>query len=175
MPAPSTLPLFHVHAPRRAQLPRAGCTGKDRGPMQNYTRWIVVGAISLVVVGIALMIWFTVEGWWPVVVDIVLVITCLVSAVMLGALTFAVFELTRTVQDVRAELIPVLDSLKGTSTAVRETAKTAGAFGVAPAVRTARVLARPGEGPARLLGPGHANKRAQRRPKRRPGIPGRPA
>src|SRR5258706_420656 len=162
MPAPSTLPLFHVHAPRRARKPRAGRTGKDRGPMQNYTRWIVVGAISLVVVGIAFMVWFTVEGWWPVVVDIVLVITCLVSAVMLGALTFAVFQLTRTIMDVRAELIPVLDSLKGTSTAVRETAKTAGAFGVAPAGRTASVLAGAGEGAAVLLGRGHAYKRAAR-------------
>ncbi len=138
--------------------------------MQNYTRWIVVGAIAVVVIGIAFMVWFTVEGWWPVVVDIVLVITCLVSAVMLAALTYAVFELTRTILDVRAELIPVLDSLKGTSTAVRETAKTAGAFGVAPAVRTASVLAGAGEVAAVVLGRGHANKRAERRQKRRQEI-----
>ena len=48
--------------------------------------------------------------------------------------------------------------------------RIAGAFGVAPAVRTASVLAGAGEVAAVVLGRGHANKRAEKRQKRRQEI-----
>lgn len=138
--------------------------------MEKYMPRVVAVAIAGLVVAIGLLILFTTQGWWPTVLDIVLVITCLVSGVMLAALTYAVFVLTRTVLDVKAEVTPVLESLKSTSSAVRETAKTAGAFGVSPAVRTASLLAGAGEVAAVVLGRGHAHKRAEKRQKRRQEI-----
>lgn len=139
----------------------------------NVNRWMpyAIGlAVALPVVAIGIIVWFTIAGFWPTVVDIVLVFTALVSAVMLLALIVAIFYLTRTVLQAKDEIMPVLESLKSTSTAVRETAKTAGAFGVNPAVRTASVLAGAGEVAAVVLGRGHANKRAERRQKRRAEI-----
>jgi hypothetical protein len=132
--------------------------------------YLMGAAITIPVVCIGLIVWFSIEGWWGTVVDIVLVFTALLSAVLLGALTLAVFLLTRTALQIKAEVMPVLDSLKSTSSAVRETAKTAGVFGVSPAVRTASLLAGAGEVAAVVLGKGHANKRAEKRQKRRQEI-----
>jgi hypothetical protein len=131
---------------------------------------LIGAAVAVVLIGIGLIVWFSIEGWWGIVVDIVLVFTALLSAVLLGALTLAVFFLTRTALQIKAEVMPVLESLKSTSSAVRETAKTAGAFGVSPAVRTASLLAGAGEVAAVVLGKGHATKRAEKRQKRRQEI-----
>lgn len=138
--------------------------------MKKAMPYLVGAAITLPVVAIGIIVWFTIAGWWPTVLDIVLVFTALVSAFMLLALVVAIFYLTRTVLQAKDELIPVLESLKSTSTTVRETAKTAGAFGVNPAVRTASVLAGAGEVASVVLGRGHANKRAEKRQKRRQEI-----
>jgi len=138
--------------------------------MQKYMPWIIAAAVAALVITIFLVVLFTAKGWWGTVVDIVLVFTALLSAVMLGALTMAVIFLTRTALQIKAEVMPVLDSLKSTSSAVRETAKTAGAFGVSPAVRTASMLAGAGEVAAVVLGKGHASKRAEKRQKRRQEI-----
>src|SRR5215469_10512424 len=135
--------------------------------MQKAKPFIIGGAVAAVVIGIALLITFTVTGAWPVVLDIVLVITALVSLVLLAALIYAVLALTRTIMDVKNEALPVLQSVKTTSSAVREGAKTATAFGVDPAVRTASVLAGAGEVASVMLGKGHAQKRAEKRQKRR--------
>ena len=135
--------------------------------MQKAKPFLIGGGMAVVVIGIALLIVFTVTGAWPVVLDIVLVITALVSLVLLAALIYAVFALTRTIVDVKNEALPVLESLKTTSSAVREGAKTATAFGVDPAVRTASVLAGAGEVASVMLGRGHAQKRAEKRQKRR--------
>jgi hypothetical protein len=132
--------------------------------------WLIAAAIALVIIGLGLIVLFTVNGWWGTVVDIVLVFTALLSAVLLGALTLAVYFMTRTALQIKAEVMPVLESLKSTSSAVRETAKTAGAFGVSPAVRTASLLAGAGEVASVVLGKGHANKRAEKRQKRRQEI-----
>jgi hypothetical protein len=132
--------------------------------------WLIAAATALVIIGLGLIVLFTVNGWWGTVVDIVLVFTALLSAVLLGALTLAVYFLTRTALQIKAEVMPVLESLKSTSSAVRETAKTAGAFGVSPAVRTASLLAGAGEVASVVLGKGHANKRAEKRQKRRQEI-----
>ena len=138
--------------------------------MKKAMPYLIGAAIALPLIAIGIIVWFSIAGWWPTVVDIVLVFTALVSAFMLLALVAAVFFLTRTVLQAKDELIPVLESLKSTSSAVRETAKTAGAFGVNPAVRTASVLAGAGEVAAVVLGRGHAHKRAEKRQKRRQEI-----
>ncbi len=138
--------------------------------MQKMKPFLIGVAIVFPLVLIGLIVWFTVEGWWPVVLDIVLVFTALVSAVMLLALILAVWYLTHTVLDIKSELTPVLDSLKTTSTAVRESARTASAFGVNPAVRTASVVAGVGEVASIVLGRGRAKKRAEKRQKRRQEI-----
>lgn len=138
--------------------------------MKKAMPYLIGAAIALPLIVIGIIVWFSIAGWWPTVVDIVLVFTALVSAFMLLALVAAVFFLTRTVLQAKDELMPVLESLKTTSTAVRETAKTAGAFGVNPAVRTASVLAGAGEVAAVVLGKGHAHKRAEKRQKRRQEI-----
>ncbi|MFI5272285.1 MAG: hypothetical protein ACHQ4H_04540 [Ktedonobacterales bacterium] len=135
--------------------------------MQEKIKPIAIGAAIAVVVAILLAIWFTIEGWWPVVLDIVLVGTALVSLGLLGALIYAVLSFTRTIMDVKREMTPVLQSLKTTSSAVREGAKTASAFGVDPAVRTAATLVGAGEVASVLLGKGEAKKRAEKRQKRK--------
>lgn len=135
--------------------------------MQNKLRLVEILAAVLLVIAIAFAVVATIFGWWPVVVDIVLVITALVSLVLLVGLLYAVFSLTRTALDIKNELMPVLQSLKTTSTAVREGAKTASAFGVDPAVRTAATLVGAGEVASVLLGRGEARKRAERRQKRK--------
>jgi len=130
-------------------------------------QWLIYGGIAL---GVLLVIFFivaTVFGWWPVVVDVVLVLTALVSMVLLAALIYAVLRLTRTAIDIKNELMPVLQSLKTTSSAAREAAKTATAFGVNPAVRTAGMLVGAGEVASVILGKGEAKKRAERRQRRR--------
>jgi hypothetical protein len=138
--------------------------------MQKALPYLIGAAIALPIIAIGIIVWFSIAGWWPVVLDIVLVFTALISAAMLLALIIAVFYLTRTIVQVKDELIPVLESLKGTTVAVRETAKTAGAFGVSPAVRTASILAGAGEIAAVTFGRGHAHKRAEKRQKRRQEI-----
>ncbi|HLJ80999.1 MAG TPA: hypothetical protein VKT52_05895 [Ktedonobacterales bacterium] len=138
--------------------------------MRKAMPYVIGGAVAALIIAIGLIVWFTIAGAWPVVVDIVLVFTALTGAAVVLALAVAVFFLTRTVLQVRDEVMPVLESLKSTSSAVRETAKTAGAFGVNPAVRTASMLAGAGEIAAVVLGRGHVQKRAEKRQKRRQEI-----
>jgi ABC-type multidrug transport system fused ATPase/permease subunit len=140
---------------------------QNDGRTQSKLRIAAIIAGVVLVIAIALAIWFTIAGWWPVVLDIVLVVTALVSMVLLAALVYAVISFTRTVLNVKDEVMPVLESLKTTSNAVREGAKTASAFGVDPAVRTASVLVGAGEVASVLLGKGEAKKRADKRRKRR--------
>ena len=138
--------------------------------MQKLKPYLIGAGIAVPLIALGLIVWFSVEGWWSIVVDIVLVIAALMSFVMLAALAGAVFFLTRTILGVKSEVMPVLESLKSTTSAVRESAKTASAFGVNPAVRTASVLAGAGEVAAVVLGRGHANKRSEKRQKRRQEI-----
>ncbi len=134
------------------------------------SRMIAIIGIAAFVVLLALAVVFTIFGWWPIVVDIVLVIAALTTAGMVLALILAVINLTRTIREIRDELTPVLESLKSTSSAVRETAKAATSFGVAPAVRTASFVVGATEIASVVLGRGKARKRAQERQKRRAQI-----
>lgn len=129
---------------------------------------LIIGiSVVLAVLIVAFAVVATIFGWWPVLLDIVLIVTALVSMGLLGALIYAVISFTRTLLDVKDELIPVLNSLKTTTSAVRESAKTATSFGVSPAVRTASALAGAGEMATILFGRGKAQKRADKRQKRR--------
>jgi hypothetical protein len=135
--------------------------------MQSKMRSVGIAAAVVVVAALIYAVFATIYGWWPVTLDIVLIITALVSLVLLAALAYAAYSLARTALDIKNELMPVLQSLKTTSTAVREGAKTASAFGVDPAVRTAATLVGAGEVASVLLGKGEAKKRADRRRRRK--------
>ncbi|HEX6544619.1 MAG TPA: hypothetical protein VF040_22875 [Ktedonobacterales bacterium] len=135
--------------------------------IEQYRPYIIIGAIVLAILIIAFVVLATVFGWWPVVVDIVLVLTALLSLVMLGALTYATVVLIRTIQGTRDEIIPVLESLKATTSTVQATAKAASAFGVAPSVRTASFVVGAGEIASTILGRGRPRKRSEQRKQRR--------
>ncbi|MGZ3673674.1 MAG: hypothetical protein ACXVCO_05145 [Ktedonobacterales bacterium] len=135
--------------------------------MERVPRPVIFGGILAAVIAVVFFVLATIFGWWPVVLDIVLVGAALLSAVLLGALVYAVLQLTRTVVDVKNEIMPVLNSLQTTSNAAREAAKTATVFGVDPAVRTAGMIAGAGQVASVVLGRGQAIKRSEQRQKRR--------
>jgi hypothetical protein len=129
--------------------------------------WAGIGVGILFLAAIGLAIWFSFEGWWPVVVDIVICVTAIISLLVLILLAAAVFYLTITLLGVKRELMPVLDSLKSTSQTVSETARVAGDLGVAPTVRTASVLVGAAEAAGVILGRGQVQTRARKRAQRR--------
>jgi hypothetical protein len=135
--------------------------------VKRYIVPLSIAGVLAVAVAIGLLVWFSVAGWWPIVVDIVIVITCIVSLVMLGLLGMAITYLTITLLQVRRELTPVLESVKSTSQTVSQTARVASALGVAPGVRTASVLMGAAEVATVILGRGHVRARAQKRARRR--------
>ena len=135
--------------------------------IERYRPYIIAGAIVLALLVIAFVVFATIFGWWPVVVDIVLVITALLSLIMLGALTYATVVLIRTIRGTRDELMPVLESLKDTTSTVQATAKAASAFAVRPSVRTASFVVGVGEIASTILGRGRPRKRAEQRQQRR--------
>ena len=138
--------------------------------MEKYKPYIIIGAIAAVIIVIAFVVVATIFSWWPVVVDIVLVLTALLSLIMLGALTFATIVLIRTIQGTRDEIMPVLESLKATTSTVQATAKTASAFGVGPSVRTASFVVGAGEVASTIFGRGRPRKRSEQRQQRRKEI-----
>jgi uncharacterized protein (DUF58 family) len=127
-----------------------------------------VGAILIIAVGC--LIWFSIAGWWPIVVDVVLAFTALASLVMLLALTLAVLYFIRLLREFKAELTPVLESLKATSSTVQATASTASNFGVKPAIRTASFVVGVSEVASLVLGRGRTRKRSEKRQRRRQEI-----
>ncbi len=138
--------------------------------IEQYKPWIIIGGIALALIIIAFVVVATVFGWWPVVVDIVLVITALLSLVMLGALTYATIMLIRTIQGTREEIMPVLESLKATTSTVQATAKATSTLAVAPGVRTASFVLGAGEIASTIFGRGRPRKRAEQRQQRRKEI-----
>jgi type IV secretory pathway VirB6-like protein len=131
---------------------------------------LVAAGVVAVIIVVAFFILATIFGWWPTTLDIVLIVAALLSLVLFAALVYAVLSLTRTALEIKAEMTPVLESLKTTSSAVREGAKTASTFGVSPAVRTASFLAGAGTIATTVLGRGQVQRRAERRQKRRQEI-----
>jgi cytochrome bd-type quinol oxidase subunit 1 len=130
-------------------------------------RWLPILGGGAVVVVIVFAILFSIWGVWPVVRDIVIVATALISLLLLGFLGFALMNLAITIRNVKRELTPVLEALQATSQSVSDTARVASDLGVAPTVRTASVLVGVAEAAGILLGRGHARSRAQKRAQRR--------
>jgi hypothetical protein len=129
---------------------------------------IVLGIVSFIVVVllILLIIWISVNGLWPLVRDIALVILALVSMVPLLALSYAVYALARTALELRKEIVPVLDELRETTHTIRQTARVANDFTVKPAVKTASFMVGFSQATSVILGQGNARKRqAERRRK----------
>ncbi len=132
----------------------------------NKNLYIAIGVAAVILI-IAFVVIATIFGWWPVVVDITLVVAALASLALQAVLIYAVLSLTRTVLRIRDELIPTLESLKTTSATVRETARTASSFGVQPVVRTASAVLGAGEVASVILGRGQARSRSEKRQRRR--------
>ena len=102
--------------------------------------YIIIGIAAAVLI-LAFAVVATIFGWWPVVLDLVLVIVVLINGVMLGFLAWAILTVIRTIREMRAEITPVIASLADTATTVQETAKTTtGRFGIGPVVRTTTLL-----------------------------------
>ena len=121
--------MWHIYCITSLQTKafRAACCRVPKGlprmeNMERYRPYIIAGAIVLAIFIIAFVVVATIFGWWPVVVDIVLVVTALLSLIMLGALTYATVVLIRTIQGTRDEIMPVLESLKATTSTVQATA-----------------------------------------------------
>jgi hypothetical protein len=134
-------------------------------------RMVVIGAAIVVAVLIlAFAILATVFGWWPVILDITLVLVVLINGVMLVFLTLAIINFVRTIREMRDEITPVIASLRDTSTTVRETAKTASSYAVNPVARTASLVVGAAGVAGIVIGPGRARRRAQERQKRRAEI-----
>ena len=131
-------------------------------------RWqIIAGAVVAFAIIVAAIVLISVAGAWPIVLDIVLIITALISLAVLVLLAAAVFYLATTLLDVKRELTPVLESLQSTTQTVSATAKVASDLGVGPTVRTASVLVGAAEAATVILGRGHVRARAQKRAQRR--------
>ncbi len=113
-----------------------------------------------------LIIWISVQGAWPTVRDIALVVLALVSMVPLLALAYAVLALVRTARQITKEVLPVLNELKETTHSVRETTKVANDFTVKPAVKTAGFLVGFSQATSVILGQGSARKRQSDRRRR---------
>ena len=136
--------------------------------MNRRIVWIAGGIAAVLAVGAVLLaILFSVKGWWPVVLDITIIVTCIVSVLLMAFLGAAILFLALTLLRVRRELTPVLESLRDTTEAVSETARVASTLGVAPTVRTASVLVGAAEAASFVLGRGQARTRQQRRQQRR--------
>ena len=112
----------------------------------------------------------TIFGWWPVVLDIVLVLVVLLNGVLLTFLTLAVINFMRTIREMRAEITPVILSLRDTTTTVRETAKTTSSYAINPVARTASLVIGAAGVAGIVIGPGRTRRRAQERQKRREEI-----
>ena len=135
--------------------------------MKKALPFIIGGAVVAVLIAIGLLVWFSIAGWWPVVVDVVIVLTCIVSLALMAFVGAAVVYLTVTLLTIKKELTPVLESLKGTTQAVRDTARVTSDLGLAPSVRTASVLVGALETTSAVLGRGRTRSRAEKRARRR--------
>jgi len=129
--------------------------------------YIIIGIAAAVLILVFAVV-ATIFGWWPVVLDLVLVIVVLINGVMLGFLGWAILTVIRTIREMRAEITPVIGSLAETATTVQETAKTTtGRFGLGPVVRTTTLLMSAAGVARTMLGPRRVPTRAEARQQRR--------
>jgi hypothetical protein len=142
---------------------------EERAQQRRLRLYIIIGIAAAVLI-LAFAVAATIFGWWPVVLDIVLVLVVLLNGVLLTFLTLAVINFMRTIREMRAEIMPVVLSLRDTTTTVRETAKTASSYAVNPVARTASLVLGTAGVAGIVIGPGKTRRRAQERQKRREEI-----
>jgi hypothetical protein len=142
---------------------------EERAARRRMYLYIGAGIAGLVII-LAFAVVATIFGWWPVILDIVLVLVVLLNGVLLTFLTLAVINFMRTIREMRAEITPVIASLRDTTTTVRETAKTTSSYAINPVARTASLVVGAAGVAGIVIGPGHARRRAQARQKRREEI-----
>jgi ABC-type multidrug transport system fused ATPase/permease subunit len=142
---------------------------EERAARRRLYLYTGIGIVAVVLI-LAFAILATIFGWWPVILDIVLVLVVLLNGVLLVFLTLAVINFMRTIREMRDEITPVITSLRDTTTTVRETAKTASSYGVNPVVRTASMVLGAAGVAGIALGPGKAKGRSAARQKRREEI-----
>ncbi len=142
---------------------------EERAQQRRLRLYIIIGVAAAVLI-LAFAVAATIFGWWPVVLDIVLVLVVLLNGVLLTFLTLAVINFMRTIREMRAEIMPVVLSLRDTTTTVRETAKTTSSYAVNPVARTASLVIGAAGVAGIVIGPGRARRRAQERQKRREEI-----
>ncbi len=142
---------------------------EERAQQRRLRLYIIIGIAAAVLI-LAFAVVATIFGWWPVVLDIVLVLVVLLNGVLLTFLTLAVINFMRTIREMRAEIMPVVLSLRDTTTTVRETAKTASSYAVNPVARTASLVLGTAGVAGIVIGPGKTRRRAQERQKRREEI-----
>lgn len=128
---------------------------------------LILGGLLAVIIGVGLIVLFSILGIWPQVRDVALVILAVATFGALALLSYAVFVLISLGLQVKKELTPVLDSLRDTTDTVRETAKVASELTVAPGVRAASTVLGAAQVAGIFFGTGRARKRAERRAQRR--------
>src|SRR5262245_66456470 len=142
---------------------------EERAARRRMYLYIGAGIAALVII-LAFAVVATIFGWWPVILDIVLVLVVLLNGVLLTFLTLAVINFMRTIREMRAEITPVIASLRDTTTTVRETAKTTSSYAINPVARMASLVVGAAGVAGIVIGPGRARRRAQERQKRREEI-----
>ena len=143
---------------------------EQRAQQRRLHLYIIIGIAAAVLI-LAFAVVATIFGWWPVVLDLVLVIVVLINGVMLGFLGWAILTVIHTIREMRAEITPVIGSLAETATTVQETAKTTtGRFGFGPVVRTTTLLMSAAGVARTMLGSRRTPTRAAARQQRREEI-----
>lgn len=134
--------------------------------LRTTTGKVVAALIGIVV--LALFVWFVVwvslNGYWPLVRDIVIIALAILTFVPLIALTYAVLRILRIFTDVRKELTPVAADLRETAKTLLDTARTAGDLAVKPSLNAASTIVGILEALTVVAGGGKtARQRAERR------------
>ena len=136
--------------------------------MSTKTKTLIgLGVALFVIIGVGLIVLFSILGIWPQVRDVSLVILAVATFAALGLLSYAVFVLISLALQVKKELTPVLDSLRDTTDTVRETAKVTSELTIAPGVRAASMVMGAAQVAGIFFGSGRARKRAEKRAQRR--------
>src|SRR5215831_12780100 len=136
--------------------------------MSNRTKTLIgLGVALAVIIGVGLIVLFSILGIWPQVRDVSLVILAVATFAALALLSYAALVLISLALQVKKELTPVLDSLRDTTDTVRETAKVASDLTVAPGVRAASMVMGAAQVAGIFFGTGRARKRAEKRAQRR--------
>ena len=136
--------------------------------MSNRTKsLLIVGGLVALIVGVGLIVLFSILGIWPQVRDVTLVVLAVATFATLGVLSYAIFVLVSLGLQIKKEITPVLDSLRDTTDTVRETAKVASDLTVTPGVRAASLILGATQVAGIFFGVGRARKRAEKRAQRR--------